>query len=244
MAYLKMNFVSACLSRSVSVSLLLPSGKVEELSTIANEGYKKGAPMKVIYLLGGVMEDESGWCINSRLPSYAEEHDYLIVMPNGEGKGYINQGKDRFYDFISKELPSFIESRFYVGSKKEDRIIAGLSMGGFGALVHAFSKPDFWGYAGAFSPLLCDSVWGDKKTHPLSLAIKAEKERMPLPKVFHAIGEDDFFHEDNLRFLNKTKGFKMLDINSQIIPGFGHEWAFWDREIKEFLDWLDEERNG
>ena len=36
----------------------------------------------------------------------------------------------------------------------------------------------------------------------------------------------------------------MLDINSQIIPGFGHEWAFWDREIKEFLDWLDEERNG
>ena len=188
MAYLKMNFVSACLSRSVSVSLLLPSGKVEELSTIANEGYKKGAPMKVIYLLGGIMEDESGWCINSRLPSYAEEHDYLIVMPNGEGKGYINQGKDRFYDFISKETPplsnrvSMSEAKKKIGSSPAFRWVVSARWSTpsqsliFGAMPGRF-RHCFAIRSGAIrKPIHC--LWPSKQ----------KKNARPCPKSFTRLG--------------------------------------------------------
>ena len=240
MALLRLNMVSACLGRSVAMNIYLPSAGMGELQDIAKHGYAKKKPWKTIYLLGGIFEDESGWLYHTRLASYAEEHQFVIVMPNGEAKGYLNHGRDSFYDFLSMELPTFMENSFHVGNKKEDRIIAGLSMGGYGALIHGFSHPDFWGYIGAFSPAMDGGLWGKKKMNPIFLAEQAEKEGKKLPPCYHAIGEEDFLIEANREFIKRTKKLKCLDIETHLVPNYAHEWAFWDRQIKQFLVWLEE----
>lgn len=52
---------------------------------------------------------------------------------------------------VTKELPSICKSIFNISSKMEDTIVMGASMGGYGALKCALSKPDTHGYCCAFS---------------------------------------------------------------------------------------------
>ena len=65
-------------------------------------------------------------------------------MVNGENKFYMNSEalttNDYFYDFIEYELKDFLYGTVPISSKREDNFIAGLSMGGFGALFHGLNN--------------------------------------------------------------------------------------------------------
>ena len=59
---------------------------------------------------------------------------------------------------------------------------------------------------------------------------------MPLPALFQNCGTEDFLYEDNLRFRDFALE-KNAPLEYREGPG-DHDWDFWDKSIKEIIDWL------
>jgi S-formylglutathione hydrolase FrmB len=114
----------------------------------------------VLYLLHGYSDDETGWIQFGEANRIADEtikngeaSPCIIVMPDGKVTWYINSydGEDPWEDMFVKEFIPFIEDKYRVRSKKEFRAIAGLSMGGNGALLLSMRHPDLFSSCVAMS---------------------------------------------------------------------------------------------
>lgn len=140
MAHLSINFKSEVLHMPVMLDVIMPQG---------HGGYK------TLYLLHGAGGDHTTWYGKSRVEDYVDNKNIAVIMPSGNNKFYVNNehGKD-YFTFITDELPKMCERWFDISGRADDRYIAGISMGGYGALYGALKKPGF--YAGAFgiSPYL------------------------------------------------------------------------------------------
>jgi S-formylglutathione hydrolase FrmB len=95
----------------------------------------------VLYLLHGVTQNYTSW---SRLgaPFYAREIGKLIVvMPDGGNSWYVNWAesadgeKNDWEDHIVRDVIGHVDENFRTIDRREGRAIAGLSMGGYGALT-------------------------------------------------------------------------------------------------------------
>jgi enterochelin esterase-like enzyme len=107
----------------------------------------------VLYLLHGYSDDETGWIQFGEANSIADRGiangDFppcIIVMPDGKVTWYINSydGKDPWEDMFIEEFIPFIEEKYRIRQKKEFRAIAGLSMGGNGALLLSMRNPELF----------------------------------------------------------------------------------------------------
>ena len=145
---------------------------------------------------------------------------------------------------------------FNISDKREDTFIAGLSMGGYGALKAAIEKPEQYSYAASLSGVVDIGTMFDSKElysdaerlqtfdnkdprggrDDILVRLKEQvKAGKKLPKLFVAIGQQDFMYEDNVRFYNEIKD--LTDVTFLEEPG-GHTWDFWDRNIKRTVEWM------
>lgn len=234
MAKLQINMISYVLQRTVDVTVVLPSVTIPEsmLEKDPHHDYSKKYP--VLYLLHGYGNNNQTWTGYSNVELYAEERQIAVVMFGAENKFYCNQPMDKFYDFLNKELPEYITQVFPISTRKEDTYIAGLSMGGFGALYHGLSNPERFAAIGAFSAgLKLDGRPDCKK-----LCDKILEEKKEFPKMFISIGGNDFLLQNNIDF-HEYLVEKEIEHTWQIVPGYEHEWRFWDLKVEEFLDWIE-----
>lgn len=136
---LRGNFNSETLHMSTNIQILMPD--------------KKAGPFKVVYLLHGMHGDQATWLDNTPLPLFAKNYNTIFVMPEAGRSFYTNlkYGR-RYYTYVSDELPKVCKKFFNISDKREDSSIIGCSMGGYGALYIALSKPDQFGFCGAISP--------------------------------------------------------------------------------------------
>jgi S-formylglutathione hydrolase FrmB len=135
---LRGDFSSEVLRTTTNIQILIPS---------------KGAPpYKVIYLLHGLHGNQGTWLDYTMLPYYAKDYNAVFVMPEVGRSFYTNlkYGR-RFYDFVSDELPELSRRIFNISAEAKDTAVMGCSMGGYGALRLAFSKPGQFGFCGAIS---------------------------------------------------------------------------------------------
>src|SRR6516164_7385388 len=70
----------------------------------------------------------------------------IIVTPNADSSWYINSmdGREKYEDFFVREFIPAVEKSFRVKSQKRYRGVAGLSMGGYGALIYALKYPELF----------------------------------------------------------------------------------------------------
>ena len=108
----------------------------------------------VIFLLNGYGGNEKMWqrdfSIKEKLDSLISNYflyPCIAVMPDGMNSYYINdyQDKIRYEDFLNHEFIPYIDSVFHVTKDKRYRAVAGISMGGFGAVIHSVKYPDTYG---------------------------------------------------------------------------------------------------
>ncbi|MBC8042063.1 MAG: esterase family protein [Rhizobacter sp.] len=128
------------LSRTKSFVVILPAG------------YSEAYRYPVLYLLHGFGGDHTNWTTLTKISTYAEKHSIIIVMPDGENSWYVNSATDakqRFEDYLITDLPATIQRRYNVDTAKQ--AIAGLSMGGYGAVVLALRYPKRFLFAGSLS---------------------------------------------------------------------------------------------
>ena len=261
MALLQIDFFSESLMRTVTMNAIIPTDK-----TLFTQHEKREIKeYKALYLLHGGYGNYTDWLGGTRVQAWAQDKDLAVFMPSGDNKFYIDNpdSGEMYGSFIGKELIEFTRKTFPLSQKREDTFIAGLSMGGYGALVNGRKYNETFGAIGGFSSGLLlegvvsgskkfagmmpgnkfyESIFGDlakvlgSEKDYKALAEGLVREKKTLPKLFLACGTEDFLlpeHREFRQFLTDL-GYPFTYEEG---PG-GHEWAFWDTYIKKFIDWL------
>jgi putative tributyrin esterase len=130
-------FHSAALNRDMQYRVVLPD-------TIAPH-----EKLRVVYLLHGRGGGFRDWTNYSDVAKFAEQ-PLILVMPEGDDSYWVNSAtkqEDRYEDYVAKDLIADVEGRFSVSAGRQNRAIAGVSMGGFGAVKLALSHPDLFAFA-------------------------------------------------------------------------------------------------
>ena len=152
MANIDLKFYSYYLGMESSAQVILPD---ERPYMVQDHGDKK---YPVLYLLHGQFDDDTAYIRKSLIETYVQNKDLIVVMPNVHRSFYTNckEGHE-YYNFIEKELPVIIGNFFHASRKREDQFIAGLSMGGYGALKIALNAPEKYAacasMSGAIDPI-------------------------------------------------------------------------------------------
>ncbi|GMO22647.1 MAG: alpha/beta hydrolase family protein [Termitinemataceae bacterium] len=108
---------------------------------------------KVVYLLHGLHGNSQVWVNNTMLSQFAGKYEAVFVMPE-VGRSFYSDMKYgyNYKMYVGEELPEIIRNVFRISSKREDTAVIGCSMGAYGALKLALSKPGQYGFCGAISP--------------------------------------------------------------------------------------------
>src|SRR6202171_2603206 len=120
---------------------------------------EKSRRFPILYLLHGLGDNEQmlihsgGFILVEDLWERNYIGDFIIVTPDGGSSFYINShdGHRRYEDFFLREFMPQIEKRYRTQTGRASRGIAGISMGGYGALHLAFRHPQLFGSLGAHS---------------------------------------------------------------------------------------------
>jgi len=150
-------------------------------------------------------------------------------------------------------------SFFKFSQERKNTFVAGLSMGGFGALKLALNCPEKFAAAGCFSSAIrpahllsvipdrkaeFNSIFGDMSLVDKScndmyyMAEKQQKDKTDLPFLYLACGTEDFLYQENQMF---KKHLEKLNVPFTYYEEPGtHEWGFWDRRIQDFLKLIHE----
>ena len=215
----------------------------------------------VVYLLHGLTGHYSNWIDKTKLVDYASKHKFIIVTPEGDNGWYsdsVSVVNDKYESYIVKELIPEIDKRFETIADREHRMIAGLSMGGYGALKFGLKYPELFSFVGSFSGALgvasfteknagvnigrgVDAIFGpeDSDSRKSNDIFRIIRELTPeklkaLPYIYQSCGTEDFLIQNNREYLALLNE-KKVPHEYREHPG-GHTWPFWDEQVREFLD--------
>lgn len=243
MALVHCNFFSYSLGYPMDIQVILPSFTANNMK--GKHAHTLPGKFPVIYLLHGYANDYKVWLRYTSLERYAEEHRIAVVTFSCHNKAYHNAPLgENFYDFLNSELPEFVENYFPISSEAKDRFIAGLSMGGYGALLHGIENPQRYGAIGAFSPGIPDPQAKTElerimRTDLYQLTQDAIRAGKKLPDLFMCIGEHDFLYDRVARYHEMFKDQWTGDrYRFDDLPDFEHEFAIWDIEVLAFIEWI------
>lgn len=256
MPLFKTDFSSAYLRRNVSVEIVVPGLTPGDIDRGGRWSDRLKAKYPVIYLLHGYWGNERSWSGFSSMERYAEEHQIAIVTMSGENNFYVNLQEfsntvsDRifppdYYSFLEKELPDFVKTYFPVSSRREDTYIAGLSMGGYGALIHGLAHANRYRAVGAFSPVTTienfDIFRLGQGLTSAQLAkyepVRIIRRAKALPDLYYAYGDKDHLLPCQDWFEEQLVNLGVKHTLSRR-EGLAHEWRLWDEELEKFIAWL------
>jgi S-formylglutathione hydrolase FrmB len=216
----------------------------------------------VIYLLHGLTGHYNNWLDNTRLVDYTAPYEFIIVMPEGNDGWYtdsVSLPTNKYESYILQELIPDVEKRFRAGSERESRAIAGLSMGGYGALKFGVKHPEMFVFAASLSGALDAASWTEadlkglefiwRTLQPVFGAEKSEtraandlrklfgeltaQKIAALPYVYLDCGTEDQLLEINRSFVDILTSQKIPHEYRQL-PGT-HSWTYWDSQVQEVL---------
>lgn len=258
MALIQVNYLSKALFRTVPVNVILPSDKIS-FETLDYQGIPEGG-YPTLFLLHGLLGNYTDWVSGTRVQRWAEDAGLAVVMPSGDNAFYIpGQAANSDYGaFVGEELPRVMRDMFPLSRRREDTFIAGLSMGGFGTLRNGMKYAETFSRLAAFSSGIHlfdpnfeslageETVFGDlaeaaktDKSHYVvleQLKARVAAGEVEAPKFWMGCGTEDSLMPANLKFRDMLieAGF---DVTWDEEPR-GHDWDFWDSQIKKVIDWL------
>jgi putative tributyrin esterase len=254
--HLAVRFESKLAGRVLPYNLLLPANY--------HRREPRAARYPVLYLLHGLTGHHDDWIARTKLSDYARQYDLIVVMPEGDNGWYTDSASapaDKYESYIVRELIPEVERRYRALPSREGRAVAGLSMGGYGALKFGIKYPELFAFAASMSGAVGAASWRSEEELPGGLIrrsilqtfgpadgpVKAENDlfrlltEMPegrvnsLPFLYLDCGT-----EDSLRLLPSNLMLADLLVARKIpheyrqLPG-DHNWEYWDRQVREVL---------
>jgi S-formylglutathione hydrolase FrmB len=241
---------SRLLGRDVKFRALVPLDYDQK----GNETFR----YRTIYLLHGLSGHFDNWTDKTRIARYAAHYPFIIVTPEGDDGWYtdsVSVPNDKYESYIVKELIPEIDNKFRTVTDREHRFIAGLSMGGYGAIKFGLKYPELFSLVGSFSgpfdaPTRTErtgnkwpsipAVFGPENSKTrvdndiFSLIRTLSSEKMVnLPFIYFDCGTED-------QYLAVNRDFAALLVEKKIphefreLPG-KHSWEYWDQQALEFF---------
>ena len=249
MALLTVDLFSESLAVGTTLTVVLPQATEGQVGVDAIEVPEHGWP--VVYLLHGLSDDHTAWLRYTSIERHARAAGLAVVMPAAGRSFYADEAHGhRYWTWISEELPQRVRELFRLSERPQDTFVAGISMGGYGALRLALTHPER--YAGVAS------LSGALDVHVLELPERAELlQRIfdgtipdevdlfhlldnagagPLPPLYVGCGAEDVLFDANERFAAAATAAG-VDVTTDFRPG-EHEWGLWDTMLPELIAWL------
>jgi len=249
---------SRILHRSVGYCAILPPGYHAD----------KTQRYPVLYLLHGLGENQQMFIRSGVLNLVQDLWDtgrmgkFLIVTPDAGSSFYINSrdGRERYEDFFIREFMPFIGRRYRERAGRGNLGIAGISMGGYGALHIAFRYPRLFGSVSAESGALIERIpsvtlagpqpqalrlmlggafgsppdpafW--EQNSPLTLARTARLAGMKI--YFDCGAQDDYGFDRGARALDRILTARKIPHEFHLYPG-GHNWGYFGAHLPGLLE--------
>ncbi len=245
-------FKSELIGQVLPYNVLLPVGYAE-----SNKRYP------VLYLLHGLFGRYDDWVTRTNLAQYATNYDVIIITPEGHDGWYTDSASsatDKYESYFIRELISDVDARFRTIKDRRARGVAGLSMGGYGALKYGLKHPEQFAFAASLSGALdpatrtddnpgfawdilrpsINTVFGPRSSqtritndlHRIARDLSAS-QIASLPYLYFDCGLEDGFLATN-RELAAILLSKKISHQFRQLPG-AHTWAYWDQQVREIL---------
>jgi len=253
MTLLRCDFFSETLGLSTSMTVILPQPTTTQIGLV---GDVRDGPPPVLYLLHGLSDDDTIWVRRTSIERYVAPLGLAVVMPQVHRSFYTDEAfGGRYWAFVSEELPELVGRFFRVSQRKEDTFVAGLSMGGYGALKLALRHPDRFAAAASLSgaldvatlarsvraedPAMWQRIFAERAVTGSSddvFELLAQAEPAALPALHISCGTEDALLADNREFVAACERAGIV-VDADFGPG-DHDWAYWDTRIQDVLAWL------
>ncbi|HEX7722307.1 MAG TPA: alpha/beta hydrolase family protein [Pyrinomonadaceae bacterium] len=216
----------------------------------------------VLYLLHGLGGHCSDWLTRTNVADYAAQYRMIVVMPEGNDSWYVDGAagsNDKYESYILKELMPDVDKHFRTIQSRYGRAIAGLSMGGYGAVKYGLKYPATFAFAGSVSGAFGVTRYTEKEMGGASWE--------PFLKIFGPVGSEtrkanDIFEiaraltpgrvaslpyfyfdcgtEDAAQHFNPNRELSGIFLEKKIpheyreLPG-NNSWQYWDQQVTEVL---------
>ena len=216
----------------------------------------------VLFLLHGLTGHHSDWTTRTNVADYAARYRLIVVTPEGNDGWYTDSAgvaADKYESYMLKELIPDIEKRYRTIQARYGRAIAGLSMGGYGALKLGLKFPATFAFAGSMSGAFSGPAWtesdlkdpGAMRDSVLSVFGAAGSDTRKANDIFRIVrdlpvarisslpyfyldcGTEDALFADNQQFAALLRE-KKIPHEYRELPG-GHSWSYWDQQVEEVL---------
>jgi S-formylglutathione hydrolase FrmB len=217
----------------------------------------------VLYLLHGLTGHYSDWLSRTNLADYAAQYRLIVVTPEGNDSWYIDSAgapSEKYESYILKELIPDVQQRYRTIEARYGRAIAGLSMGGYGAVKFGLKSPATFVFAASMSGAFGVTRWTEqdvgaarwqtslKLFGAMGSETRKQNDLFELIKQLPANGASGlpFFYfdtgtEDSPRIYSYNRELSGLMAEKKIpheyreLPG-DHSWGYWDRQVHEVLE--------
>ncbi|MGC9455572.1 MAG: alpha/beta hydrolase [Phycisphaerae bacterium] len=243
MSLCEVHFYGESIDKKTAMNVLLPDGE---------------GPFPVLYLLHGLSDDYTTWLRRTGIERYVDDMPLMVVMPDGHRSWYCNDPRPEglaYEDHIVRDVVGFVERTFPAKASRDARAIAGLSMGGYGAMMLAMRHPGIFSVACSHSGAV---GFVSKSVEPP----KDRPDKIALAEVLPAgeydcfslaeqladgenqlalrldCGTDDFLIEHNRLFHTHLEKLGVEHVYEEH-PG-EHNWDYWDEHIIETLAFVNE----
>ena len=244
-------FESQSLGQRVRYAVSLP----------ASYDQKPGRRYPVVIFLHGLNNTERDWeaeGLQARLEelrSAGRVGDFIVAAPFGANSFYLNaKNGARYEDAVVRDFIPFVDQTYRTLATRDARVVEGISMGGFGALLIAFKHPELFAGVAAHSAALFDELpaapadpsnrlasfrhqlaarlFGSpadaehfRANNPLQLA-RANAARLKGLKIYFDVGESDRYgFQAGNKQLDEALTAAGVAHEFHLAPG-GHGWAF------------------
>ncbi|MBW7888519.1 MAG: alpha/beta hydrolase [Bacteroidetes bacterium] len=253
-------------------SLFSPSiNAYEKIMVVLPDGYNASQERYLtVYLLHGYGGDYTNWVKLTDLMSNLKDYHYIVVCPDAKNSWYTNSTglkNANYEDLIMKDVIPFVDKKYRTKPTKFNRAIAGLSMGGYGAVKFGLKYPGQFFFAGGLSPAIqfpagiedtasfllrskesiksITEMFGEKrndswKTNDVFDLLNSANQKT-LPYFYLSVGS----HDGIVEIIDLTHRFasalrkKDAAFELHEVPG-EHSWKLWDNEIKIVLERIAE----
>lgn len=216
-----------------------------------------------VYLLHGFTDNDMAWIqfgeaniLCDKAIAQSEIPPIILIMPDAGVSWYINNYNDsvKYEDFFVKEFIPFIESKYRIRTETRYRGVAGLSMGGYGALIYSLKYPEMFTACAAFSAGVSirerilemnledwNRVYGEVygkditgeerltghllENNVLEIVRNIDPGKLSSSRFYIDCGDDDFLIEGNMQ-LHSLMIEKEIEHEFRIRDG-GHQWSYW-----------------
>ena len=269
LAFVQQSFAGIIVNDTIQSEIL---GQAMPITVYLPKEFKQNPErhFPVLYLLHGLTDNERAWMDKGQMDRVADElissgeaQQMVIVMPCAGGadirnvwNGYFNMEGWNYEDYFFNELLPSVEQKYRAGGKREQRAVAGLSMGGGGSVNYAMRHPEKFCACYAMSAWLESNSFlraSDKRaTDKFSLLVEAV-DKLAAVKLLDAMsnedlntlrtvawfidcGDDDFLLEQS-----ETLHMKMrhLRIPAQFrVRNGDHNWEYWHNALRLCLPFV------